>query len=210
MILIPEIETVVILVPRTGSKSLRQAILERYPRAMPLYRHMEADGVPLHYTRWRKIGVLRHPVDRMWSLYNYCKTVKAEFSEEHAARLQSSTRNLEFNEWLVYNTHPFCDPWAHESGFSAYYSCIHVKPENKKSQAVYLRPDLGTEIFSFNHLNLLKAELDIKLPHINGRSSATGETYPPLDVLAQNHVTNYFHWDLLTLTQLHDNGGKLP
>jgi hypothetical protein len=43
MILIPEIETVLILVPRTGTGSLRRAVLQRYPRAMLIYRHMEAD-----------------------------------------------------------------------------------------------------------------------------------------------------------------------
>lgn len=32
MILIPEIETVVILTPRTGSGSLRRAVAEAYPR----------------------------------------------------------------------------------------------------------------------------------------------------------------------------------
>lgn len=46
MILIPEIQTVVILVPRTGSGSLRRAVAAKYPQSILLYRHMEADGVP--------------------------------------------------------------------------------------------------------------------------------------------------------------------
>lgn len=51
MILIPELETVVILVPRTGSGSLRRAIAEAYPSSMLVYRHMEADGIPAGYDR---------------------------------------------------------------------------------------------------------------------------------------------------------------
>ena len=49
MILIPEIEAVVILVPRTGSGSLYRAVLDRYPKALMPYRHMEADGVYMRY-----------------------------------------------------------------------------------------------------------------------------------------------------------------
>jgi hypothetical protein len=45
VILIPEIETIVLLVPRTGSGSLRKAIAAKYPKSVLLYRHMEADGV---------------------------------------------------------------------------------------------------------------------------------------------------------------------
>ena len=61
MLLIPEIETVVVLVPRTGSGTLRRAIVQAYPKAMLIYRHMEADGVPAGYDRWSKVGVVRDP-----------------------------------------------------------------------------------------------------------------------------------------------------
>jgi len=73
MLLIPEIETVVILVPRAGSTSIKRAVLAKYPEAMMIYRHMEADGVPFGYDRWRKIGVVHNPIDRLCSLYKYLK-----------------------------------------------------------------------------------------------------------------------------------------
>lgn len=57
MIIIPEINTVVILVPRTGTSTLRRAIAEIYPMSMMIYRHMEADGIPIGYDRWRRSGM---------------------------------------------------------------------------------------------------------------------------------------------------------
>ncbi|MBL3684559.1 hypothetical protein F2981_16960 [Sinorhizobium meliloti] len=45
--------------------------VEKYPRSTLIYRHMEADGVPAGYDRWRKVGVVRHPVERLWSLYKF-------------------------------------------------------------------------------------------------------------------------------------------
>lgn len=71
MILIPNLKVVLILVPRTGSGSLKRAVLNQYPDALLLYRHMEADGVPQGYDRWQKVGVLRNPQDRLWSLYKF-------------------------------------------------------------------------------------------------------------------------------------------
>ncbi len=47
MIIIPELTTVVVCPPRTGSTSLKDAILERYTEAFMLYRHMEANQIPM-------------------------------------------------------------------------------------------------------------------------------------------------------------------
>jgi hypothetical protein len=72
-----------ILTPRTGTRALKRAIAERYPQSFMLYRHMEADGVPQGYDRWPKIGVVREPVARLWSLYKYLKRFGLDFCEEH-------------------------------------------------------------------------------------------------------------------------------
>ena len=89
MILIPEIETIVILVPRTGSGSLKRAILKTYSKAHVLYRHMEADGVPHGYDRWRRVGVARNPLDRLWSLYKFCKATVCEPTIPHSRNVRS-------------------------------------------------------------------------------------------------------------------------
>ena len=63
MILIPEKQVVLILVPRTGSGTLKRAVKARYPKSILLYRHMEADGGPAGYDRWQKIGIVRQTVE---------------------------------------------------------------------------------------------------------------------------------------------------
>ena len=75
MIIIPEKELVLITPPRTGSTSLSDQIAQKYPMSFRPYRHMEADGVPFGYDRWRRVGVFREPVARLWSVYHYCKSV---------------------------------------------------------------------------------------------------------------------------------------
>ena len=92
MILIPEIETVVILVPRTGTTSLIKAIKERYPEAIRLYRHMEADGIPAGYDAWDKVGVARDPVERLWSLYKYLQTFGGPYPAEYIAKQRESVQ----------------------------------------------------------------------------------------------------------------------
>jgi hypothetical protein len=92
VIILPSIETVVVLVPRTGSGSLKRAILDRYQDAMPIYRHMEADGVPAGYDRWRRVGVCRHPVDRLWSLYKFCQSGGGSFAEKWPELFAQRTR----------------------------------------------------------------------------------------------------------------------
>ena len=71
-----------------------------------LYRHMEADGVPHGYDRWRKVGVVRNPVDRLWSLYKYLQRFGldwcAEHDETYTARMRASVEQP-FEQWLIGN-----------------------------------------------------------------------------------------------------------
>lgn len=112
MILVPEIETVVILVPRTGTTALKNALLGKYPKALLLYRHMEADGVPRGYDRWRKVGVLRDPVARLWSLYKFLREMRQEpnWHPGFAARMNASA-TAPFDQWLVENETVFTHPY---------------------------------------------------------------------------------------------------
>ena len=163
MMIVPELETnVVIFVPRTGSSSLRRALAAKYPQSFLLYRHMEADGVPFGYDRWQRLGVVRSPIDRLWSLYNYQKSVRpysdpvggesanddGYFASQHAAAARP------FDDWIVNNRVLFSKQYdlVNYKAYWPVYSMRHLLPENMKSQFIYLRPDLGTEIYNFDEL----------------------------------------------------------
>jgi len=203
MILVPEIQTVVILVPRTGSGSLKRAVAERYPRSMLIYRHMEADGVPLGYDRWRKVGVVRHPVERLWSLYRFLKNFRGSSDPlyEEGNRqtyLEKQRRSVEcpFDEWIVRNEIVFTSPYDSDglNRFWPHFSVRHALPETRKSQFLYLRPDLGTEIYPFAQLSCLFRELDVDGGHFN--ASGCVDPPPPLSAKAMDHLARFFAWDL--------------
>ncbi|WGD31250.1 hypothetical protein AncyloWKF20_05345 [Ancylobacter sp. WKF20] len=205
MILIPEIETVVILVPRTGSGSLRRAIAATYPRAMQIYRHMEADGVPAGYDRWRRIGVVREPLARLWSLYKFMRSYRHPKPDQGAgyiAKLRSSAERP-FEDWLLTNEAVFTNPYDTDGGLTFYpqYNVGHSLPENRKSQFIYLRPDLGTEVFPFSRMETLEASLKINL----GRTNVTDDQPPPaLSLAAAEHMLRFFAWDMTVTGERHD------
>jgi hypothetical protein len=193
MILIPEIETVLILVPRTASGALRRAVAAKYPRSMQPYRHMEADGIPLGYDRWRRIGVVRHPVDRLWSLYKFLQ----KFDGEHEpAYIESMRRGVErpFDDWVMNNDIVFTQPYD-SAGLGRYwphYTVRHPLPENRKSQFVYLRPDLGTEVVRYDDLVILTDQLGLSLGTFN---ATVPEPTPTLSDEATKYVCRVFAWD---------------
>lgn len=200
MIIIPEIETVVVLVPRTGTRSLKLAIRNAYPRSMMIYRHMEADGVPLGYDRWRRVGVVRHPVDRLWSLYKFIKIMRGErdgLGKWEPAYVTAQRRSVErpFCEWLTDNQTVFTSPYdsAGNGRFWPGFTVRHPLPETRKSQFLYLRPDLGTIVFRFDELAALGGSLGLDLGH---HHRTEGDAPPVLTAAAADHVQRYFDWDL--------------
>lgn len=198
MILVPELQTVIILTPRTGTRALKRAIAERYPQSIMLYRHMEADGVPFGYDRWQKIGVVRHPLDRLWSLYKYLDRFGLDWCQEHdeiyTAQMRASVQ-MPFEKWLINNDLPFTTPYdsAGLGRFFPAYACRHPLPENRKSQFVYLRPDLGTVVYRYDMLEVLFGHLDVDPPVLN----ATRDDKPPkLTSEAAAYVRRWFSWEL--------------
>ena len=193
MILIPEIETVVVLVPRTGSSSLRRAVADAYPRSMLIYRHMEADGVPHGYDRWRKVGVVRHPTERLWSLYKFLRDFDGSHDPAYIKSMRSSVR-MPFSDWLLSNQTPFTTPYdsAGLGRFFPNYTVRHPLPENRKSQFMYLRPDLGTSIYQFTDLEEFGSALGVQL----GRHNRTSDDEAPeLSFEAEAHMQRWFSWD---------------
>lgn len=198
MMLVPELETVVILTPRTGSGSLRRALAATYPKSVLIYRHMEADGVPAGYDRWRRIGVVRGPVERLWSLYKFMRDFGGNHDPAYIRSMRASAA-LPFNDWVVRNETVFTSPYD-SAGLGRYwpqFTVRHPLPENRKSQFMYLRPDLGTHIYRFDELDRLQADLGVSLSHEN----VTERLPPPvLTAAAGKHFDRVFAWDFEACT----------
>jgi hypothetical protein len=194
MILIPEIETVIILVPRTGTKSLIEAVKERYPEAMRIYRHMEADGIPAGYDRWRRVGMVRDPLHRLWSLFKYLQDFDGPYEPEYIAAQRASVQR-DFSDWILNNELPFTQPYDSSGNGKFYpkYNLRHNLPENRKSQFMYLRPDLGTEIYQYTRSDQFYKELDLQPRRIN---HSRIEWLPCITKDAMDYLCRQFAWDI--------------
>lgn len=204
MLIIPEIEQVVILTPRTGSRTLKNALLKRYPRSFLLYRHMEADGIPAGYDQWAKIGVVRDPIDRLWSLFKYLehfgeKWGSGNFCPVYVQAMRDSVKGVSFSDWVLNNSAVFTDPYSSDlSGkFWPEYNVLHRLPENKKSQWIYLRPDLGTEVIPYTSLAEVERRLDVDL-HSVPRQNQTGSAPCIVTPEALSYIGQVFAWDIAT------------
>lgn len=200
MILIPEIKTIVIMPPRTASGSIKNAIKERYPESYMLYRHMEADGVPFGYDRWQKVGLCREPLERLFSLYQFCLDLPQQYHPPFMKKIKNSVQKP-FQQWIIENSTVFTEQYDTAGSLQTWprYAVLHAIPETKKSQFIYLRPDLGTEVFRFDHLQDFFARLDIQewmrnLPWKNATFGITKEDRNLHDPVRE-HMEKFFAWD---------------
>ena len=198
MMIIPEIETVVLFVPRTGSGTLRRALAAKYPGAMLLYRHMEADGVPAGYDRWRRVGVLREPLDRLRSLWRFLGAFGGDHDKAYVTAMRAQGARP-FEEWLLENDRPFTSPYD-SAGYGRYwphFTVRHPMAENRKSQFLYLRPDLGTEVWPYKGLPLLARSLGIEALTEQHNATVDESTIQRGDLsdAARDYLARQFRWD---------------
>ena len=199
MLIIPELEKVVILIPRTGTGTLYRAVLAKYPKAFLLYRHMEADGVPRGYDRWERCTIVRHPLNRLWSLYNWLQTFSYEKHNNNYVNKMRESVNRPFEDWLLNNEIPFSTPYdsAYRGRFYPEFTCNHPIPENRKSQFKYARPDLGTNIYHFSKVDLYYKHLGINdVDTIHNANDYAQNNVPILSTTAIDYMHNCFAWDL--------------
>lgn len=201
MIIVPELETVFVLVPRTGSGTLYRELMRVYPRSFLLYRHMEADGVPQGYDRWKRVGFVRHPITRLYSLYKFMQDfgggaqVQGGAASAGALRVRSQVTGKSFVEWLEQNNDPWTVPYD-ASGHGEWWPVLSRRdpaPENRRSQFSYLRPDLGTTIYKFETLpeRMRGWGLDPAC-HKNRTPAVEGDFCRRV----RQHVATYCQWDI--------------
>lgn len=212
MLIVPEKKVVLILIPRTGSGALRRAVQRRWPASMLIYRHMEADGVPPGYDRWPRVAVVREPLERLWSLYRFLQgDVFANGPHtQHYKDRQRRSVDRPFDDWLVNNETVFTHPFDSDGSITYYpqFTVRHAMPENRKSQWLYARPDLGTQIWPYHNGEGIKAlaeALDLDMTREN--VAADGVPPPALSEEAKAHMRQTFAWDM---TMFHRPGRYEP
>jgi len=166
MIIIPELKTVLLQPPRTGTTAVRDAVLAKYPKSFLLYRHMESDGIPFGYAHWHKVAQVRHPVDRLMSVFKYMREpiVKERTKLEWRARMMRATENG-FDAWLQ-NKEIFTSSML-PSGpdFRPRDAVKWSYPEQVKSQALWAR---DAELIMFENLEAdALSQLGVEIEHKN-------------------------------------------
>ena len=195
MLIVPELSAIFIFPPRTGSDTLLVELMRKFPNAFLPYRHAEADCVPAGYENWRKIGFVRHPLARLWSLYKYCAILAdredvVDQLKPDVDRVAKSVQGIEFEDWVRNNTSLFLPA---DSPYPILYQRHHV-PETRKSQEIYLRPDLGTVVLRFQDLPEHMAAWGLDATRKNGATPPV--PCPKPSKALQKHMKKYFAWDM--------------
>lgn len=196
MLIIPETENIFVLPPRTGSTTLHHAVRDACPASFLLYRHAERDAIPAGYGAYKVGGFVRHPLTRMWSLYQFLccldPVTSAKWAQEevtrHVENMQSFTG---FEDWLLHNKQPFLPP---NTGHPGLYQTSY-RPETRRSQWEYLRPDLGTQVFRFQDLPAHMSRWGLTARHDNKSHGKPG-FMPPMTPAIQTHLETYMAWEL--------------
>jgi hypothetical protein len=207
MLFIPQKKTIVILVPRTGSGSLWRAAKLRYSDAKLAGRHLEADAAVPEFANWRIVGLIRHPVHRLYSLWQFLGDLPAEARRlypEWAAQQMESVRGLRFAEWIVANETVFANGVVTTGNVERHFPAFRVNypmPETKKSQLIYLQPEIaGTEILAYETDYLAFAtDLDLEPQRFNMTAKPASIAAPllrELPIRARAHVQHYFAGDI--------------
>lgn len=192
MLVIPEHNVILILPPRTGSTSLVKAVRDKNPNAFLIYRHAEADAVPPGYEKMRVMGFVRHPLARMWSLFKFFSMLdvmaSAKWAQGDVLRLGESVQGRSFEDWLLHNEELFLPEGTGNAGLYQ----KHYIPETRKSQEVYLRPDLGTEVLNFSALPVWMERWGLDITYVNHSPKTP---MPAVSGAVELHLAEYMGWE---------------
>lgn len=197
MLIVPNLNAIFILPPRTGSETLMHELFRVYPGTFLLYRHAEASAVPPGYDGYRKVGFVRHPHYRLLSLFTYISTMRQRdihpFFKPEVKRLVNSVRDHTFESWVLENIELFIGREA--SSLTPFLYQEHHIPETRRSLAQYLCPDLGTTVLKFQdlHKHMRAWGLD---PSVRLGDTTHLQDVPPITAALHRHYKDYFSWEM--------------
>lgn len=193
MLIIPELKTVVLQPPRTGTSSLKSAVLDKYEDAFLLYRHMEYAGIPAGYESWRVISQVRNPFTRMESLFQYMSApkLKANTDPEWLERTKAETR-YGFEHWLLHSQYLFANPNPSEfNAFRPRYNVSFPFIEQRKTQAYYTKN--ADVLLQFEKIESeARRLLAVDIPHLMESERVDVEW----TMKAVEHMVNWHAWDV--------------
>lgn len=137
MIAVPELKTIFITPPRTASSSLREELPKSFPKTSIISCHGEFNLIPSCFSDYKVVGVVRDPIERLNSLYNFIKNVdENRFLAGHIGALKEEQASLTFVEWLFYSKVPFTLPLLDDQ-FNPRYNVHNILPESQKTYEMY-------------------------------------------------------------------------
>lgn len=193
MIIVPELKAIVITPPRTGSTSLRTALLNRYQDAYSPHDHMEMIGAPAGFIDcYHQVVMVRHPVDRLYSMYQYMRTYESNNNPEWIDSVRKDS-DRSFSDWLLSSKHLFVTNNIGRP--NPRYGQLKSTPAVQKSAVSgYGDPTRGFTRTYLKLENVSKIEdtFDIKLPHFNVTNPDRGYT---ISADAASLVLDNYHLD---------------
>lgn len=181
MLIIPELKKVVITPPRSGSTALRAAVKQKYEHASSPFRHGEVammqhvPGLVSRFLReeWSIIYMLRHPTQRLISLWRYMHDVSytrnARAPKEWVDRVRNDA-NRPFNDWVQNSTELFNESSAlPNDGSPESNYCTHFQvPAARKSAKEFLAtaPMRSVQLLRFADHAEYMAVLGVDIRHV--------------------------------------------
>lgn len=197
MIIVPELKSVLITPPRTASSSLRKYLPEKFPKAITLSYHGEYNMIPTCFSDYQVVGVVRDPLERLNSLYNFIRNADPKrFVEGYFGDVHKECMQMTFVQWLVYNKRAFTQPRIGDT-FYAKYNVHNVIPEIHKTYDMYFGPNAKYVMF-----DKISEKLDLNLPVTNNNVDKSLTWNETLDQVVFESKEGFCIFDLLV--QRHD------
>lgn len=209
MLIIPELKKVLIQPPRTASTSLRQAVAQRYPKTISLYRHMEWAGVPQGYERYTPVYISRHPVLRLHSLWRYMRHASKDTcpnATQDWIDRQNKDADRDFVDWVLNSKELFNDAGTSPDG--AYYSTFRSVPASRKGFWHFMADKRGVYPKYMEVLDFRDAfdVLDLEEVHRNAAPGREEHTLEMYQAVMQRHKVDEMVSNRLPIPQYNHNG----
>jgi hypothetical protein len=186
MIAVPELRTVFITPPRTASSSMREHLAEHCPESVVISYHGEADAIPKCFADYTVIGIVRDPIERLSSLYNFINNADPKrFIEGYIEPLKQQAGNMCFTDWLLYANSVFTRPLVGNKYYPR-YNVSNIIPEQDKTFKMYF----GETQNFIKHNEISHYLVDQGLPElpVKNSSDAPAQNFlEVLEILKQKH-----------------------